>query len=153
MLQTSAGSSRISTEIRHESREAADLTLPEAGWSFAVQRVEALYRGLADNSVGRIIHQVLKALIVVDEIGFAPLDPAGLLLFFRFVAAAYERRSLAFASHWPFDQWASSFRNTPPPGLYLTGSSTTPRSWSPKGNRSGCGKPVRGEAPIDLLSR
>jgi len=26
-------------------------------------------------------------------------------LFFRFVAAAYERRSLAIASHWPFDQW------------------------------------------------
>jgi DNA replication protein DnaC len=72
----------------------------------ATELVETLYRGLADNSVGRIIHQVLKAqLIVVDEIGFAPLDPAGLQLFFRFVAAAYERRSLAFASHWPFDQW------------------------------------------------
>ncbi len=26
-------------------------------------------------------------------------------LLFRFVAAAYERRSLAMASHWPFDQW------------------------------------------------
>jgi DNA replication protein DnaC len=26
-------------------------------------------------------------------------------LLFRFVAAAYERRSLGIASHWPFDQW------------------------------------------------
>jgi DNA replication protein DnaC len=44
-------------------------------------------------------------LVLVDEIGFAPLDPTGTQLLFRFVAAAYERRSLATASHWPFDQW------------------------------------------------
>jgi DNA replication protein DnaC len=72
----------------------------------AADLVETLYRGLADNSVGRIIAQLTKAdLIVVDEVGFAPLDATGLQLFFRFVAAAYERRSLAVASHWPFDQW------------------------------------------------
>ena len=29
----------------------------------------------------------------------------GTQLLFRFVAAAYERRSLGIASHWPFDQW------------------------------------------------
>jgi DNA replication protein DnaC len=29
----------------------------------------------------------------------------GTQLLFRFVAAAYERRSLGVASHWPFDQW------------------------------------------------
>jgi DNA replication protein DnaC len=26
-------------------------------------------------------------------------------LLFRLVAAAYERRSLAISSHWPFEQW------------------------------------------------
>jgi hypothetical protein len=26
-------------------------------------------------------------------------------LLFRFVAAAYERRSLAVGSHWPFESW------------------------------------------------
>src|SRR5204862_4191588 len=43
--------------------------------------------------------------ILVDELGFAPLDDVGTQLLFRFVAAAYERRSLGVASHWPFDQW------------------------------------------------
>jgi DNA replication protein DnaC len=43
-------------------------------------------------------------LIIVDEVGFAPLDPTGTQLLFRFVAA-YEHRSLGMASHWPFDQW------------------------------------------------
>lgn len=72
----------------------------------AADLVENLYRGLADNSVAKIIDNLLRAdLIIVDELGFAPLDLAGTQLLFRFVAAAYERRSLGIASHWPFDAW------------------------------------------------
>ena len=43
--------------------------------------------------------------MILDEVGFAPLDDTGTQLLFRLVAAAYERRSLAIASHWAFDQW------------------------------------------------
>src|SRR5437899_4925995 len=58
----------------------------------AAELVETLYRGLADNSVGRVIEGVLNAdLILIDEIGFAPLDEHGAQLFFRLVAAAYAR--------------------------------------------------------------
>ena len=72
----------------------------------AAELVENLYRDLADNSVGRLIETVLRNdLVIVDEVGFAPLDPTGSQLLFRFVAAAYERRSLAIASHWPFEEW------------------------------------------------
>jgi DNA replication protein DnaC len=72
----------------------------------AAELVETLYRGLADNSVGKVIETVLRNdLVIIDEVGFAPLDDNGTQLLFRFVAAAYERRSLAIASHWPFDQW------------------------------------------------
>ncbi len=72
----------------------------------AADLVETLYRGLADNSVGRVIDSVLRVdLVILDELGFAPLDATGSQLFFRFIAAAYERRSLGIASHWPFDQW------------------------------------------------
>ena len=61
---------------------------------------------LADNSVGRMIEQILRAdLVLIDEIGFAPLEHTGAQLFFRLVAAAYERRSLGIASHWPFEDW------------------------------------------------
>ena len=61
---------------------------------------------LADNSVGKVIEQILKAdLILIDEIGFAPMDHTGAQLFFRLVAAAYERRSLGIGSHWPFEEW------------------------------------------------
>jgi len=72
----------------------------------AADLVETLYRGLADNSVGRAIETLLRAdLVICDELGFAPLDDTGAQLLFRFVAAAYERRALGIGSHWPFDQW------------------------------------------------
>ena len=72
----------------------------------AADLVDTLYRGLADNSVGKVIDSMLRNdLILVDEVGFAPLDDTGAQLLFRFVSAAYERRSLGIASHWPFDQW------------------------------------------------
>jgi len=72
----------------------------------AADLVETLYRGLADNSVGRVIESVLRAdVVLIDEIGFAPMDDTGAQLFFRLVAAAYERRSLGIGSHWPFEDW------------------------------------------------
>ena len=72
----------------------------------AAELAETLYRGLADNSVGRVIDTLLRNdLILIDEVGFAPLDDTGAQLLFRVVAAAYERRALGIASHWPFDQW------------------------------------------------
>jgi DNA replication protein DnaC len=53
-----------------------------------------------------VIDRLLRHdLVIVDELGFAPLDPTGTQLLFRFIAAAYEHRSLGIGSHWPFDQW------------------------------------------------
>jgi DNA replication protein DnaC len=72
----------------------------------AADLVETLYRGLADNSVGKTIDTLLRNdLVLLDELGFAPLDDTGAQLLFRFIAAAYERRSLGVASHWPFESW------------------------------------------------
>ena len=72
----------------------------------AADLVETLYRGLADNTVGKVIEVLLRNdVLLVDEIGFAPLDDTGAQLLFRFVAAAYERRSLGIASHHSFEDW------------------------------------------------
>jgi DNA replication protein DnaC len=72
----------------------------------AAELVETLYRALADNSVGKVIENLLRCdLVICDELGFAPLDDTGAQLLFRFVAAAYERRALGIGSHWPFESW------------------------------------------------
>jgi DNA replication protein DnaC len=86
--------------------QAAVLTGFKVKYIIAAELVETLYRGLADNTVGKVIDGLLRHdAILVDELGFAPLDDVGTQLLFRFVAAAYERRSLGVASHWSFDQW------------------------------------------------
>src|SRR5262249_55655118 len=72
----------------------------------AADLVDVLYRGLADNSVGRVIDALLRNdLILIDDVGFAPLGETGAHLLFRLVSAAYERRALGVASHWPFESW------------------------------------------------
>lgn len=72
----------------------------------AADLIETLYRGLADNTVGKTIESLLRNdLLLVDEVGFAPLDDTGAQLLFRVIAAAYERRSLGIASHFSFEEW------------------------------------------------
>ena len=80
----------------------------------AVELVEHLYRAVADNTVGKAIEAVCRNdLIIIDEIGFAPLDHTGCQLMFRLIAAAYERRAVAIASHSPFDTWGRFLPDQP----------------------------------------
>ena len=96
------GKSHLLVALGHAAIEAGF----KVRYFSAVELVETLYRGLADNSVGRVLEGILKAdVILIDEIGFAPMDHTGAQLFFRLVSAAYERRSLGIASHWPFEDW------------------------------------------------
>ena len=108
----------------------------------AAELIENLYRGHADNSVGRQIETVLRHdLVIVDEVGFAPLDSTGSQLLFRLVAAAYERRSLAIASHWPFEEWGRFCLTTAPPSACSTGSCTTTTSSRPMARATACATP------------
>ncbi|MGB3284361.1 IS21-like element helper ATPase IstB [Mycolicibacter algericus] len=97
-----AGKSHVLIALGHAAIAAGH----KVRYFTAADLIDTLYRGLADNTVGKIIDTVLRSdLVILDEIGFAPLDDTGTQLLFRLVAAGYERRSLAVASHWPFEQW------------------------------------------------
>jgi len=96
------GKSHLLVALGHQAIEVGH----RVRYFTATDLIETLYRALADNSVGKVITQILRAdLILIDEIGFAPMDGTGAELFFRIVASAYERRSLGVASHWPFEEW------------------------------------------------
>ena len=72
----------------------------------AAELVERLFAGLADNTVGKTVDALLRHhYLIIDELGFAPLDPTGSQLLFRFIAAGYERRAIGLASHHPFENW------------------------------------------------
>ena len=126
---------------------ALGLAAVEAGvrvrYFAATDLVETLYRGLADNSVGRVIEGLLRAdLVIVDELGFAPLDDVGTQLLFRFVAAAYERRSWVSPPTGRSRPGAASCPSTPPRCRCSTGCSTTPRWSSPRARASACARPI-----------
>src|SRR5262249_15902863 len=75
---------------------------PKVRYFPAAALVDALYRGLADNSAGKVIENLLRNdLILVDEVGFAPLDDTAAQLLFRLVSAAYARRGPRVASRGP----------------------------------------------------
>jgi DNA replication protein DnaC len=72
----------------------------------ADQLVEALYRGLADNTVGKLIERLLRHdLVVIDDLGFTALDRVAADHLFRFIAAAYEQRSIAITTNVDFQNW------------------------------------------------
>jgi len=72
----------------------------------ADQLIEALYRGLADNTVGKLIERLLRHdLIVIDDLGFTALDRVAADHLFRFIAAAYEQRSIAITTNVDFQNW------------------------------------------------
>jgi len=87
----------------------------------AADLAETLYRGLADNSVGRVIDSLLRNdLLLVDEVGFAPLDDTGRSC----CSGWYQRPTNAALSAWPAtghsNPGAGSCPSTPPPSACWT---------------------------------
>ena len=88
-------------------------------------------------------------LIIVDEVGFVPLDHNGAQLLFRIVSAAYERRAVprAWPAIGPSTNWAGSCPSTPPRSASWTACSTMQMSSSPTATPTACVKPEPKEEP------
>ena len=50
--------------------------------------------------------------MVIDEIGYLPLDDVGATLFFQLVTARYERGSIILTSNKTYGDWGSVFGDT-----------------------------------------
>ena len=48
-------------------------------------------------------------LLVIDELGVAPLSPTGAELFFEVFSQRYERESVLVTTNLPFDAWTEMF--------------------------------------------
>jgi DNA replication protein DnaC len=51
------------------------------------------------------------ALVVVDEVGYTPIDRRECYLFFRFVSRRYEKASIVITSNKAFGEWAELFED------------------------------------------
>jgi DNA replication protein DnaC len=50
-------------------------------------------------------------LLIVDELGYLPIDKHGADLLFQVISARYERGSMVITTNRPFKQWPSIFNN------------------------------------------
>lgn len=76
-----------------------------------VQDLAALLRSAhADHSVEETIRQFIEPdLVILDELGFTPLDRLLADAFYRIIASRYERASLIVTSNKSFESWAEVF--------------------------------------------
>lgn len=76
----------------------------------AASLVARLRRARPDGRPGRELSQVARArMVVVDELGYLPLDAEGARLLFQVMSDSYERRSLAVTTNLGSGRWATVF--------------------------------------------
>ena len=72
--------------------------------------VDSSGRGAGDGRLDREAAFIGKArLLVIDELGFPPIDADGATLLFQVFAAAYERQSVVITTNLEFSRWGSVF--------------------------------------------
>ncbi len=82
----------------------------EARFFTASSLVMRLRRARDDGRLDREAALIGKArLLVIDELGFLPLDADGARLLFRVFADAYERQSVVITASLEFSRWGSVF--------------------------------------------
>jgi DNA replication protein DnaC len=62
------------------------------------------------------LQQVMKrylkpSLLILDEVGYLPIDKLGADLLFQVISQRYERGSIALTTNRPFKRWAEIFNN------------------------------------------
>lgn len=76
----------------------------------AADLLDELVAAQVSNTLGKVL-QILRGqeFLVVDELGYTPMDPNRAALFFQLVSQKYGHSSLAVTTNLPFDQWGRLF--------------------------------------------
>jgi DNA replication protein DnaC len=79
----------------------------------ANELIQRLTASLADRSLGKELNILSRLpLIIVDEIGYLPIDQLGATLFFQFITSRYEKGSVILTSNKSFSNWGQIFADT-----------------------------------------
>jgi DNA replication protein DnaC len=81
-------------------------------FSTAVNVVNHLQAAQSDGSfLRRLKHYLAPDLLVLDELGYLPIDRHGADLLFQVISGRYERGSVILTTNRPFKEWASIFND------------------------------------------
>ena len=70
--------------------------------------IEARERGLLAKALKRYLR---AELLIVDELGYLPVDKLGAELLFQILAGRYEQHSTVITTNRPFKEWNKTFAN------------------------------------------
>lgn len=83
----------------------------EAGYTVCFERIINLIKLLKTSQIQRTsgfrVNRILKAdVVIIDEIGYTPIERREANLFFNLISELYERSSIIITSNKGFDSWA-----------------------------------------------
>ena len=86
----------------------------DRGYTVLFTSAAALMAGLTKaHADGRLEEKLLQLskpkLLIIDELGYLPLEPAAAHLFFQLVSRRYERASMLITSNRPVGEWGQVF--------------------------------------------
>ena len=89
--------------------EAATQRLSTYFINFSTLMVK-IKKAIAEKREETIIKHYLKySLLIIDEIGYLPIDKETSYVFFQLIAARYEKRSSILTTNQPFSKWGDVF--------------------------------------------
>lgn len=100
------GKTHLATAI---GMEAAGQRVSTYFINFA-ELMEKSKRAAKENRVEQVVKHYLKySLLIIDEIGYLPVDRDSSYAFFQLIAARYEKRSTILTTNQPFSKWGEVF--------------------------------------------
>jgi DNA replication protein DnaC len=102
------GKTHIALALAHAACQNEIRTL----WTTAADMVNALSAARSDHTVARSLkHYTVPKLLVIDELGFLPLDKDGSDLFFQVISHRYEQGSVVLTTNRAFKDWGKIFND------------------------------------------
>ena len=101
------GKTHLAIALAHHACQAHSVL-----FTTAIDLVNGLAAAQAENRLPRELRRYAKPdIIVVDELGFLPIDRQGANLLFQVVSQRYERGSIILTTNRAFKEWAPIFDN------------------------------------------
>ena len=102
------GKTHLATALAHQACLEGHSVL----WASTVDMINTLVAAQAAQRLKSELKKYLTPrLLVLDEVGFLPIDKQGADLLFQVISGRYERGSILLTTNKPFKQWASIFNN------------------------------------------
>lgn len=79
-------------------------------FTYANELIEQLMAARVNGSFGKKL-QILGRLelLIIDELGYLPINKEGANLFFQLISKRYEKGSIIISSNKPFEEWGEIF--------------------------------------------